>query len=338
MKKCRPQPLQVSHQTYSIFPFPNPFRVNVFEVPWHIFGGHRWGAPRTPSTTFPECWGVATTSSPAGKWRKGWWRWWRKLRLCSFWPFLYCQICGWLFGCKEAMVVTVFEAGVMMCQELLKLCAGQLGETLASALCLAWGWLSTFDTTAKGQGLQESVQKLLQNAADFFAWQLEPRHFAFVRQGVKNAEKSIWWAAELIFLPSWPGRFHPSEMAALFLVFLPPNFAWNDWGRSFVQGKLWASRVLRCSLRPCFLLQVHQRFPVRVLPFWPCPAQSQAEQTATGVLRFTGWGYSVVFPASSPAREVRKSHRWSAGCDASLACGRPEPGEMSWGAKPFTQN
>ena len=30
------------------------------------------------------------------------------------------------------------------------------------------------DTTDKGQGLQESAQRLLQNAADFFACQLEP--------------------------------------------------------------------------------------------------------------------------------------------------------------------
>lgn len=84
--------------------------------------------------------------------------------------------------------------------------------------------------------------------------------------------------------------------------------------------KLRPSRALRISMYSCFLLQVHQRFTLRVLSPWTCQAEMQPQQNWKAILGWVGWARTFILDAFASERQMWKASGSSTRCVAAIAC------------------
>ena len=113
---------------------------------------------------------------------------------------------------------------------------------------------------------------------------------------------------------------------------------WTNSGHSDFSRKLRSSGDVRSSMHPCFLLQVHQRRPLRVLPLWTYQSQSEALQSATAAFRFSGGGHGAVPGAFTTQRQVQEAPSDTARSHETPACGPPEASRAFGAAHSFTKH
>ena len=112
--------------------------------------------------------------------------------------------------------------------------------------------------------------------------------------------------------------------------------AWLDKFRTFRFLEEATVIAARSSMHPCFLLQVHQRRPLRV-PLWTYQSQSEALQSATAAFRFSG-GHGAAPGAFTTQRQVQEAPSDTTRSHETPACGPPEASRAFGAAHSFTRH